>query len=268
MLTSFTLVFLVFPFFYWLLGAAWVLAPRQWSSASKRLLAVAWLGLSILTPFYHPYARLWLPLHFLGWIMAASLINQESPARRQNAQEAASALKTKDYFGISIRRCITFAAVLLAIELVSPITFRRPTLGPGDLPGPLASSDWLRNAVKQAVADLPADTAGLRLLARPPVAFYLGGRVPARVEPDLARLLTPADPRLWALVDLAQLRQERDLKVATAELLDRWELVREYPAYLSLPALLDVDPGAACAGKSESIYAPLWLLRLRTTGPT
>jgi hypothetical protein len=156
---------------------------------------------------------------------------------------------------------------MLAIEFPGPDMFRSPTLGPGELPGPLAPSDLLRNGVRKAVADLPAGTPGLRLLARPPVTFYVGGRVPVRVEPDLTRLLAPGNPRLWALVDLAQLRQEGDPRTASATLLGRWELVREYPARLSLPALLDIDPGAARAGRSESINAPLWLLRPRTAGP-
>jgi hypothetical protein len=86
------------------------------------------------------------------------------------------------------------------------------------------------------------------------------------VESNLPRLLEPANPRLWALVDLAQLRQEGDLKTTTAGLLGRWELVHEYPTRLSLPTLLDIDPGAAQAGRSDAIDAPLWLLRPRTAG--
>ncbi len=79
----FSLVFLVFPCFYWLLGAGWVLDRRQWRNPGRRLLAEAWLGLSILTPIYHHYARLWLPLLFLGWIMTANLISQGLPTPRQ-----------------------------------------------------------------------------------------------------------------------------------------------------------------------------------------
>ncbi len=33
-----------------------------------------WILLSILTPFYHPYARLWMPLHAAGWLLVAGLI--------------------------------------------------------------------------------------------------------------------------------------------------------------------------------------------------
>ncbi len=265
----FSFVFLVFPFFYWLLGAGWVLDPRQWRNPGKRLLAAAWTGLSILTPFYHPYARLWLPLHFLGWIMTATLISQGLPTPGQKTGKSASALETGNFFGIKIWQCIASGIVLLAIEFLGPGMLRWPTLGPGELPGPLAASDSLRNGVRKAVADLPAGTPGLRRLARPPVTFYLGGRVQVQVqvEPDLGRLLAPGDPRLWALIDLAQLRQEGDPKTASAAIFGRWELVREYPTQLSLPALLDIDPGAARAGRSESLSAPLWLLRPRTAGP-
>ena len=132
---------------------------------------------------------------------------------------------------------------------------------------PLGPTDSLRTAVRKAVSDVPEGTAGLRLLARPPVTFYLGGRIPALVEPNLARLLAPASPQFWALVDVAQLRQEGDLRSATEQLEGRWELVHEYPTQLSLPALLDIDPGAARAGRSDAVDAPLWLLRPRTGGP-
>ena len=267
LLAIFGLVFLVFPSLYWLLGAGFVLDPRHWRSSGKRLLAAAWLGLTFLTPFYHPYARLWLPLQFLGWIMTANLIVQGLSAPRRNLGKPSSAVDPEKFFGINIWECIAIAIALLAIEILGPEMFRRPTMGPGELSGPLAPSDSLRNAVRKAVGDLPAGTPGLRLLARPPVTFYLGGQVAMRVEPDLPRLLAPGDPRLWALVDLAQLRQEGDLETATAALRSRWELFREYPAQLSLPALLDSDPAAARAGRSTSLSAPLWLLRPKTPGP-
>jgi len=267
LLAIFALVVLLFPYVYWWLGAAWVLDPRQRRSPGNRLLAAAWLGLSILTPCYHPYARLWLPLHFLGWIMTANLINERFPTPHQKPGRLPSALETGNVFGINIWECIACGIAMLAIEFLGPDMFRSPALGPGELPGPLAPSDSLRNGVRKAVADLPAGTPGLRLLARPPVTFYVGGRVQVQVEPDLTRLLAPGNLRLWALVDLAQLRQEGDPKTASAALLGRWELVREYPTQLSLPALLDIDPAAARAGRSESLSAPLWLLRPRTAGP-
>ncbi len=267
-LTILGFVVLIFPFLYGLLGVLWILDGGARRTAGKRLLAASWLGLSILTPFYHPYARLWLPLHFLGWIMLASFISQQIAAQPSEPGVASSRLET----GISIRKIAgllgTFLIVVLAIELPAADRYLWPVMGPGDLPGPLTATDSLRTAVRKSLEDMPSGTPGLRLLARPPVTFYLGGRVAVQVEPDLAHLLAPGDRRLWALVDLAQLCQEGDPGTATKALSDRWELVHEYPSRPSLPALLDIDPGAARAGRSESSSTPLWLLRPRTAGPS
>jgi hypothetical protein len=79
-------------------------------------------------------------------------------------------------------------------------------------------------------------------------------------------LLDAADHQTWALVDAALLRQEGDLKSATSRLLARWEIVHEYPTFLNLPTLLDIDPGAARTGDSDLISEPLWLLRPRVVG--
>ena len=185
---------LVLPVFYWWLGAGWVLDPRQRRSPGKRLPAAAWLGLSILTPFYHPNARIWLPPHFPGWIMAANLINQEFPTPRPKPGKSASALETGNPDVINPWEWIARGIAMPAIELSGADMFRSPTLSPGELPGPPALSDSLRNGVRKAVADLPAGTPGLRPPARSPVLFYAGVRVPVRVEPDPARLLAPGDP--------------------------------------------------------------------------
>ena len=32
------------------------------------LVCIGWATLSVLTPFYHPYARLWLPVEAFGWL--------------------------------------------------------------------------------------------------------------------------------------------------------------------------------------------------------
>ncbi len=255
------------PFLYWPMAAGCLLDGRVWRHPSQRLLAVGWVGLSILTPFYHPYARLWLPVHFLSWMLITNsvrnvlLCNQEARGRLTGAWDR------ENRYGLNLREWFACGLVLLCIELLGPELFRAPTLGPRELPGPLAASDSLRIAVRHGLSDLPEAAAGLRLLARPPVRFYLAGRVPVIVEPDLAHLRLPGNPRFWALVDQAQLRQEGDLNGATDALLEHWEVVREYPSRLSLPALLDTDPDAARAGRSSAVYAPLWLMRPRMGGP-
>ena len=265
-LATIGLLVVVFPHYVWWLVGPWILGRARWANSSSRLLAAAWLGLSLLTPFYHPYARLWLPLFHLGLIVMADLIS--APFRM--TQASGEILPNAPAHGTrSFLLAIPWVPLVWAMAvlfLLGPDFTRSPTLGPGTLPGPLAPSDSLRTATRQVLADLPKETPGLRLLARPPVRFYLAGRVPMRIEPDLARLLEPANPGLWALVDLTQLRQDGDLIDAQAKILSHWELVREYPTMLNLPTLLDFDPGAARAGSSDALQAPLWLLRPRSGG--
>ena len=87
----------------------------------------------------------------------------------------------------------------------------------------------------------------MRVFARPPVAFYLGQsrRVTVERQPTLSRLLEPADPATWAVLDMAIIRQDKALDADLARRAAGWTLVRAVPTRLSLPALLDIDPGAA-----------------------
>jgi hypothetical protein len=250
---------------YWWMVGLWYLPVRRLHGSGDRLLGIAWLGLSIATPFYHPYARLWLPLHLLGLVVTAEYLRfglDEHEWAMPSSHNSAGRAPAPPW-----------SHLLWAVIILTIVTLRLDMRlglfgGPGEFPAILSSSDSLRSAVQKFLADLPDGTPGLRLLVRPPVTFYLGGRVPAQAEPDLAGLLQPRDPRLWALVDLAQLRQEGDTGAATKRLLERWEKVREYPTQLNLPTLLDIDPGAARAGRSDATLEPLWLLRPRPAGAT
>jgi 4-amino-4-deoxy-L-arabinose transferase-like glycosyltransferase len=251
------------PHAYWWIVGLWFLPGHMHDRPSKLVLGLAWLGLSIATPFYHPYARLWLPLHLLGCAVMGEYIRFSlAGTAPENGLSSKSPLREAAVRIIQI----CFSLILLTILMFPPEKRLILFGGPGDCPGPIAPSDTLRIAVRDVVADLPDTTPGLRLLVRPPVSFYLGGRVAVQIEPNLAGLLEPRDPRLWALVDVAQLRQEGNVDTTTARLMERWEKVREYPTRLNLPTLLDVDPGAARAGHSDDVNAPLWLLRPRQAG--
>jgi hypothetical protein len=251
------------PHAYWWVVALCYLPGHMRDRPSKQVLGLAWLVLSIATPFYHPYARLWLPLHLLGWVVMGEYIRfRLAGTAPRNGRTTTSPARAA-----TVRRIQTcFSLILLAVLMFPPVKRFILFGGPGESPGPIAPSDTLRIGVREALADLPKDTFGLRLLVRPPVTFYVSGRVAAQTEPNLASLLEPRDRRLWALVDVAQLRQEGNLHTATARLTEQWDKVREYPTQLNLPTLLDVDPGAARAGRSDAASAPLWLLRPRQAG--
>jgi hypothetical protein len=243
------------PSWFWWVGVPWVLFRWRQPSPSERILVVAWLGLSVLTPLYYPYARLWLPLQALGWVLVAGLVAVLlGPASEMTSQFPKPAKKRRIW-------TIQVAVLCAALALIQGVALRGSALGRGRPPGVLDPSDSVKVAVRQALADLPAETPAIRVLARPMVRFYLAGRVPAEVAPNVSGLLEPGDPRRWALVDHVQLRQEGDVNAASSRMLSRWDIVGEYPTVLNLPTLLDVDPGAARAGGSETTTAPLWLLR-------
>ncbi|WP_165230860.1 ArnT family glycosyltransferase [Aquisphaera insulae] len=251
------------PRFLW--AASAVSLPAAWGGRpSSRLLGVAWLILSLLTPFYHPYARLWLPLQLLIWVQVSGLMAAVLSRSRSHAPELAASLSR---YSRGMRLDVALHWLLLTV-LLAPCLVRGPiTAARSAGPGPWESTDSLKRAVRKSLEVIPSGVPGLRVLARPAIIYYLAGKVPVRVEPGLAGLLEADRTGEWALVDAAQLDQEGDRKKAAASLLERWELVREFPSSLSLPALLDRDPLASRRESIESmISVPLRLLRPRSPG--
>ena len=63
------------PFAYWFTGGSDAVCDHSIAGTTEPGQCGCWrwpgLVLSILTPFYHPYARLWLPLQLLGWVLMA-----------------------------------------------------------------------------------------------------------------------------------------------------------------------------------------------------
>lgn len=226
------------PSALWWLGLATLAFPARGAAPAVRLLGAAWVGMSLLTPFYHPYARLWLPLQALGWVAAAGVVGEGG----------------RPVAGLSRRRFATLAACCGA-AIVQSLAWPSATL-----PGPLAPSDSLRVAAARAASEGSLEfRPPTRLLARPPLRFYLGA-VPTRVEPDAEGLLRGGG-EAWALVDVAQLRQSGDVADLGARLRERWVLVEALPTTLNPPTLLDVDPDAAVVTRPGEADAPLWLMR-------
>lgn len=242
---------IVAPTWLWWVGFAGLTVWGRDASPGRRLLGVSWLGLSILTPFYHPYARLWLPIQALGWIAAAGLIAELLKPREPGAK-------------CPLARLSLVGACCLAALVQGLVFVKTPSLADRG-GGLLAPSDSLRRAVAATLVELPKGASNLRLLARPPVIYYLAGRTEARVEPDWESLARDGSGR-WALLDWAQLRQSRDADEIAARLLEHWEKVGERPTKLNLPTLLDIDPGAALTVRPTEAEAPLWLLRRREHG--
>jgi len=254
------------PFFlapYWL-GLMMIPGLLGWRSAGIRLLGVWWLILTVMTPFYHPYARLWLPYHAVNWMLLSWLITQRSTGWFGSKVEGTKPDPARlDLLGLVPVNWIS-RGLLIAGFVLFLLTWRNPAFPQRVL---LAPSDSLYRATVRVSEILPKEVQGLRILVRPPVTYYLTGRVPLYPASGSESLLESGDPRIWALVDSAILRSESGQDPRGGKGLDRltknWELVEELPTEPSLPTLLDLDPGAARANSGDPNY-PLWLLRPRT----
>ncbi len=251
------------PHFVWLYVLIWtcfVLAARL-SSAAKAtsLLGTGWALLAVLTPFYHPYARLWLPLEAFNWLVLGGLfVSIRSACEVAGPRAAEGGKRSADRLPWFALFCVLGAAIQ---------TLAADRSAKGRLPGLLDPSDSLRQACRSILTELPGDVKNLRVFARPPVAFYLAltSRVAVERQPELGRMLEQGDQTSWAVLDMAMIRQSqlgaRDLDPVLAN----WVMVRDIPTTLNLPTLLDIDPSTA-DGRSIDATASLRLLRPRRIG--
>lgn len=257
------LLLMVAPYWAGLMIVPWVLARP---GASVRLVAVWWLILSVMTPFYHPYARLWLPYHAANWLLMSWLVLHGSSSFKSYLEAASKSVASETRLRRSLRWSIR-AGLFFVGAFVVMTAFGH---GARPQPGLLAPSDSLYQATARVAEVLPEEVQALRLLARPPVTYYLASRISLDPMAGSNSLLKGGDPRAWALVDSAILRSELGNPSVGSDrnLLDRfannWEIVEEFPTTPSLPTLLDLDPGAARSSAGERNY-PLWLLRPRTS---
>jgi len=223
----------------WWLGLAAFARLLRDAEPSRRLLGMTWLVFSLVTPFYHPYARLWLPLHALGWIIQGALIVELRPDR------------VRSLFSEPLRlRAVLFPGVVVGLLILSRAHWgtRRPEpLSAAVLATP---TDLFRTAVDtmNRTATPPTDgSAAIRILARRPLAYYLLTRSPYAVQ-----LLADADSienrstssRDWLVVDQAVLAPGVVETGGTIELGPGWIKVKSFRALLDPVTSLDVAPGA------------------------
>lgn len=238
------------------------LTTRLYARATFRIavlhLVAAWLVLFLLTPWYHPYARLWLPIEAFGWLLMAGAYAEVFRRSEESTPAHGRSVGVKSLMDPLVALGVICVLVFFGIARRNPTTKDRIStlLGP---------TDSLRRACKTISGELPREIGGLRLYARPSVTFYLSGSTSVLPQPSLDRLLAPGDTRTWALLDTAMTRQETDASERFTRSGDRWILVREFPTSLSLPTLLDIDPSVAASGAGD-VSAPLRLLRPRRPG--
>ena len=243
----------------WLIGLA--LAPLTLTDGSpgRRLIGTSWIVLTILTPLYHPYSRLWLPLELTGWLFLAI-------AGSWLMEEPGGVISARPFDGNPARfrgRGLTWLAILfgvlasLAIRVVPPGVVRFD-----DVIGP---RDSFREAALRIAAKIPTGSGPVRILARPNLGYYANATFSRRAVPVIQEDAVSYFNGVregWALIDEAVLKQEGDPDQLLARLLIGWELVATELTRLSPATALDNDPRTATdpAGRRS---LRLFLLRPR-----
>ena len=259
--TSFPWLLMPAPYWLGLVMVPWLMID---SRPSSRLLGVWWLVLSVTSPFYHPYARLWLPYHAANWILMGWLVARGPTAYLSNRARLSATAAGRRTFRLASLAALGLYGVGATVSIPRMMI---PERSP-PFPGLFAPSDTLYRATDQVAQLLPEGLKGLRLLARPSVTYYLTGRVALYPMAGSDQLGEGGDPDVWALVDSAILRSEAGSDLAGFEWKwfarieeDGWVVFNKFPTNPSLPTVLDLDPRAV-RGDAPPSY-PLWLLRPR-----
>jgi dolichyl-phosphate-mannose-protein mannosyltransferase len=247
----------VLPSLPWWLGIAAVpglLAARR---PALRMLGSWWLVLSILTPFYHPYARLWLPLHAAGWLLLAGLLDVLVPPGVP-VHETRAPIQDEARPPERVRVLLLLIALVLGLAQQWCSTSR---------PFPFASVFQGTSALRDVVSELPrlippAPSGGpnMLVLGRRPLSFYLilQGRYAFGLVEGLNDVIR--QPDVWAIVDGALLGEgtQPDLPPGS-----EGRVARIHQETLDPVTLLDISPGAAT---SEQARRTVSILVLKPAG--
>ena len=244
----------------WLVGASALdRSHRDWQNRLRHTgdascSASGGSTLSIMTPFYHPYARLWLPLHALGWIVMGGLF-----VTIRSWLEIAD-LRPKQERKPRLNPMLALSAICVAalgIAVTAAVRHRDESR-----PGVLAPTDSLKVACRSIAAELPKGLTDLRLFGRPAIGFYLALENRSDAAQS-ARSRFPTKTRRTinlGAVDSALLRQDGLSPDEPLKRSNHWVAARDFPSNLNIPTLLDIDPGSCYRG-SFDLSAPILLLQ-------
>ena len=213
---------------------------------SRRVLMSCWLVLAILTPFYHPYARLWLPIHAVGWLALGASVAALSRPLVIGELPRDSRLRAGLIASAVGGMFMTFWATPLA----------RP------LPELLGPSDGLRRLINSTVLPPFLIKRGmtLRTFARPVVYYYLSqGAILAPMQrPESA--IPPAGTGDYGLIDEALIPDEASRLALRRRLVEAHADATGFELELPPATLLDIDPGYAFWGPTAGTRK-IWFLR-------
>lgn len=233
----------ILPSLPWWIGLAlvpWLLRdPRP----AVRLVGAGWVALTILTPFYHPYARLMLPLQAFSWLIAAGVIGEILPGAKLD-DDRAWPVPTRSARGLTLM--VMIAVGLCLGFFIEPRAVTYPAI--------LARSDSLKSVAAQVAVAVtkPGVSTPVSVFARPPLAFYLNTvhGIPTTSlaqYPEFTSSINSSGrpPRSWILTDEVLSFGGPPMRASSGGLSMHGEADRVYQDSLNATTLLDADPRAA-----------------------
>ncbi len=226
----------------WWVGLGWAPWLLRSDHGPVRLVGCWWLVLSILTPFYYPYARLWLPTQAAGWLIMGRAIADSTRFLTDPAFPSGTRL-----LGL-LKKCTGAVAVMALTSLALVI---HTGAGPAATPLP---RDWVLDpdsSLRRIVfVDLPraCPLAGkrVRVLGRRPLAFYLLLRGASfQLEENLESAIVDVRPKDCLLLDGALIGHQLSGEAIARRLGPAWNLEAKFVDRLDAITLLDYNPAAA-----------------------
>jgi len=219
--------------------------------------------MSIMTPLYHPYARLWLPLHGVGWILLGGGLVGFRPFGNTSS-ECPLARNELPFESRRpwIRRGVGFVCLTLSLIEVGRSL---PNAMPWSWVLQPSRTGSFRSFVIDCLGDEVASKQKLiRVYARRPLAFYLAmywrGQIQLEPSPGSLSQLEGIEGR--AIIDGAMLEHEGMSDAELFRILKGWEIERTVAVEVDPVTLLDIRPQAA-SQKSPQRRFELWLLSPR-----
>lgn len=213
------------------------------------VLGVWWVAFTLLTPFYHTYARLWLPLEAAGWLITSggfAMLIARFPNSRGRLTDPVRPFITRVWIAVVVLALIHRFGMSRAIA---------------PMPGLLGPSDSLRAAVYSLIDDKNVAGKRIRTLVRPPILFYFAlKRQPAKRMQTVDGMVRGLEKGELGLIDDVLLAEQRG--PAVSEIGERWHIDKITPFDLPPTTALDVWPGFV-AEKKSARQSRLYLLKAR-----
>lgn len=240
---------------YWigLASAPCLLAQRD---PKLRVLGSAWALGSLVTPLYHPYARLWLPVTACGWFMTALVFRRAQTSeglQETNGEKVRSGFAAR--IGFSKPEALGLGVCL--VIGVAAAAYHRVRVEP--LSELLAASDSLGESSRTIAATLGQERAFA--FVSPSARYYLLSSgamiIPVGSQEDLERRTSGSSLAVADLTLLSPTRRggaDSALPVTLAGWRTSGMFAAEYR--LNLPARLDLELGESGELWKSPLFEP------------